>query len=243
MEQYNDDDMAYNYAKYKEENKIVKFIDKPSILNLIGSLKGKSIIDYGCGSGFYTRLFAKAGAKKVIGIDLSKQMLELAKRLDAEEDLDTIEYHIKNCEEIVNLKKHDVVFSSFLLVHASDRFALQRLVNSMYKSAKSGAVCCGITYNAFLKNEDYPFLRKYGFDISLNDDPKENDVRTLKISSLTIFDNYMPPSRTEEAFKNAGFINFKWVKTSLDSEYADEKDYFTDYLDHANGIMYYCEKP
>ena len=243
MDQYKDDDMAYNFAKYKEENRVVKCIDKPSILKLVGDLNGKSVIDYGCGSGFHTRLFSKAGAKKIIGIDYSQHMIDLAKRLDAEAGIEGLEYHVGNCAEDLNLGEHDLVFSSFFLVHATDRNLLQKFINSMFNSAKPGAICCGITYNAFLKTEDFPFLLKYGYDISLNDNPQEGDIRTIKYAAFTIKDNYMPPKTTEEAFKNAGFVNFRWQNTCLDSEYAQEAEFLADYLAHPNGIMYYCEKP
>ena len=40
MDQYKDEDMAIFFNKYKETNKVVQCIDKPSILKLIGDLRG-----------------------------------------------------------------------------------------------------------------------------------------------------------------------------------------------------------
>jgi ubiquinone/menaquinone biosynthesis C-methylase UbiE len=49
-----------------------------AILNLLGSLRGKSLIDIGCGPGTYSVEFAKRGAN-VLGIDLSQKMLDKAR--------------------------------------------------------------------------------------------------------------------------------------------------------------------
>ena len=171
-------------------------------------------------------------------------MIDLAKKIDHEAGIvDGIEYHVGNCAEDLNLGQYDVVFSSFFLVHASDRHQLEKFAQSMFNSAKSGAICCGLTYNAFLKTEDFPFLLKYGYDIRLNDNPKEGDIRTIHYDSFDIRDSYMPPATTEAVFKSCGFVNFRWQHTSLDSAHGDEEEFLRDYLAHPNGIMYYCEKP
>lgn len=53
-------------------------IQLPAILNLLGDLHGKSLIDIGCGPGAYSVEFAKIGAN-VLGVDLSKKMLDKAR--------------------------------------------------------------------------------------------------------------------------------------------------------------------
>jgi len=54
------------------------FIEVPTSLGLLGNVKGKKILDAGCGSGIYAKILAKKGAK-VYGIELSKEMLACAK--------------------------------------------------------------------------------------------------------------------------------------------------------------------
>ena len=50
----------------------------------LGDLKGKTVLDIGCGSGVYLREALARGASHVIGVDAAPRMLELAKeRLDA----------------------------------------------------------------------------------------------------------------------------------------------------------------
>lgn len=42
--------------------------------------KDKRILDYGCGNGVHTAHLLRAGAKEVVGIDLSERSLEIAKK-------------------------------------------------------------------------------------------------------------------------------------------------------------------
>lgn len=43
-----------------------------------GDVTGKSVLDIGCGSGIYAVDFARRGAKRVVGVDFSGNMLALA---------------------------------------------------------------------------------------------------------------------------------------------------------------------
>jgi ubiquinone/menaquinone biosynthesis C-methylase UbiE len=44
-----------------------------------GDVRGKSILDIGCGSGVYSIEFAKRGARRVVGLDFSAPMLAIAR--------------------------------------------------------------------------------------------------------------------------------------------------------------------
>jgi SAM-dependent methyltransferase len=56
----------------------------------------RSVLDVGCGPGFYSLAYARQGAKRVVGIDYSEKMIQLAnERLD-KEDLKS------NCQFLVN---------------------------------------------------------------------------------------------------------------------------------------------
>ncbi len=50
-----------------------------------GDIRGKRILDIGCGSGRYAIPLAKMGAKEVLGIDFAENMLNIAKDLARKE--------------------------------------------------------------------------------------------------------------------------------------------------------------
>jgi 2-polyprenyl-3-methyl-5-hydroxy-6-metoxy-1,4-benzoquinol methylase len=45
-----------------------------------GDVTGKAILDIGCGSGVYSIELARRGARRVLGLDFSEPMLEIARR-------------------------------------------------------------------------------------------------------------------------------------------------------------------
>ena len=61
----------------------------------------KIVLDYGCGNGLHSTFLVKAGAKKVIGIDLSAKSLERARERAIKEGMeDKIEFLAMDCEEM-----------------------------------------------------------------------------------------------------------------------------------------------
>ena len=52
-------------------------------MELIGDPTGKDVLDVACGEGFYSRLIRQRGAAKVVGVDLSAGMVELARKQEA----------------------------------------------------------------------------------------------------------------------------------------------------------------
>jgi len=61
-------------------------LNNPATFKLIGDIKGKRVLDLACGEGYNTRILAKKGAK-VTGVDLSKNMIELAREKEATQNL------------------------------------------------------------------------------------------------------------------------------------------------------------
>lgn len=53
-----------------------------------GNIKDKKVLDVGCGSGIYSVNYALRGAKRVVGIDFSSHMLELARQRASNSDVE-----------------------------------------------------------------------------------------------------------------------------------------------------------
>lgn len=53
----------------------------PHLLRLMEIKKTDTVVDVACGSGFFTKAWVEAGAKKVIGTDIGEELIEFAKKI------------------------------------------------------------------------------------------------------------------------------------------------------------------
>jgi SAM-dependent methyltransferase len=73
------EELADSYAADIETKPHNAYYDRPAILSLLPDLKGKSVLDAGCGPGVYAEIFLNQGAR-VVAIDASPKMVALTKK-------------------------------------------------------------------------------------------------------------------------------------------------------------------
>jgi SAM-dependent methyltransferase len=54
-------------------------LEKPTFLQLLGEVKGRQILDLGCGDGMFALELFEAGCNNYLGIDASEKMVQVAK--------------------------------------------------------------------------------------------------------------------------------------------------------------------
>lgn len=92
--------------------------EKPALFSLAPDLTGKAVLDLGCGYGENCAEFKSRGASKVLGIDISEKMLDVAVKENP--DIDFIRADMSDLSFIKD--KFDIVFSS-LAVHYIEDFS------------------------------------------------------------------------------------------------------------------------
>lgn len=111
-------------------------IPDESELRLLGDLKGKRVLELGCGAAQCSIAFAKAGAT-AIGVDFSGEQLAHARRLcDAEEV--RVELRHADMADLAFLRADsiDVAFSSYAFQYVED---LNRVFRQVHRVLKVGA--------------------------------------------------------------------------------------------------------
>ena len=107
------EDMAAEYNARIETKAYNAYIERPASLSLLPDVKGKHVLDAGCGPGFYAELLLERGAK-VTAIDVSPKMIRFARqRLGNRATI-----RLANLEEPLDFmsdKSVDIVFSSLVL--------------------------------------------------------------------------------------------------------------------------------
>ena len=69
--------------QYEDAEKTIEGIHvvRPTFLKLCGvHACDRSVLDLACGSGIYSRVLKEAGAKRVVGIDISEEQIKIARR-------------------------------------------------------------------------------------------------------------------------------------------------------------------
>lgn len=76
----------YDVYLEETEDSYQKQVILPNLLRILDLKPDEKIIDVACGQGFFTREFAKTGAKAV-GADISKELIELAQKRSSKDIL------------------------------------------------------------------------------------------------------------------------------------------------------------
>lgn len=66
---------------------LARYVEVPGFLALVGEVRGRSVLDLACGTGFYSREFKRRGASDVLGVDISGVMVAAARAREDEEPL------------------------------------------------------------------------------------------------------------------------------------------------------------
>jgi ubiquinone/menaquinone biosynthesis C-methylase UbiE len=80
------DDIAGWYDALTRSMPLYRELVLPAMMELVGDRANLSILDLGCGSGLVARELARGGAR-VVGVDISARMLEIARKREREEPL------------------------------------------------------------------------------------------------------------------------------------------------------------
>jgi SAM-dependent methyltransferase len=99
----------------------------PSVRALIPDLQGKRIVDLGCGFGWFARGASEQGASRVLGIDISQNMIARAR---AGTVAPNIEYKVADLDQLeLPEAAFDFAYSSLALHYIED---FDRLVRRVY---------------------------------------------------------------------------------------------------------------
>lgn len=106
-------------------------------LKLIGPIKGKKVLEIGCGGAQCGIGFAKKGAQ-VTGIDLSIEQLNYAQRLCEKNKvkIKLLQGNITNLKQIKS-NSQDIVFSSWALFYVKD---LKKCFKEVFRVLKKGGI-------------------------------------------------------------------------------------------------------
>lgn len=119
---------AYDKMRNKDKGKNANdLVEIPNFRKLIPNVKGKKILDLGCGYGENDKYCRDLGAKGIWGIDISEHMIKIAEENNDDEN---INYKVMAMEDISEIEeKFDIVISSLAFHYVKD---YEKLVKDIY---------------------------------------------------------------------------------------------------------------
>jgi 2-polyprenyl-3-methyl-5-hydroxy-6-metoxy-1,4-benzoquinol methylase len=156
--------IAGDYNRVESEAKTLWLLGYQEVLRFLSPPEKKNILDFGCGTGIFSRYLHHKGAK-VTGVDISKGMIEVAKK------------NSPGCN------------ISYYKIKPGD---LHRLENESFDHVVSNFVLCTIQSENMIRNiigEIFRVLRKNGTFILMNSDWEESNGREFVSFSLKYCDH------------------------------------------------------
>lgn len=203
MEKVKDFYNRYSYPKSNQYTANQKRTNKKIILKILSAakitekeIKGKRILDAGCGTGEKSVFLAKAGAKEVVSLDFSKTQLKEAKLRASKEGLKNIIFVEKNILEdnLEELGKFDLIISLGVLHHTENpKLGFSQIVGQLNNN---GIVIIGL-YHKY--SRIFYKLQRFFLHLFVSKDPEKiisfiyKINKNPKVPKSTLYDRYCIP--------------------------------------------------
>lgn len=142
--EYDNKDFFEEYAKMPRSREgLIAAGEWHQLKPLFPNLEGKNVLDLGCGYGWHCKYSVEKGAARVLGLDLSKKMIEEAKKRNMDE---RIEYNVCGIEDYEYPENAwDFVVSNLALHYIKD---IEDIFQKVHRTLKPKGV--------FLFNIEHP---------------------------------------------------------------------------------------
>jgi toxoflavin synthase len=245
---YDEGDTAELYRRAKNTLPIYQ-VDTYSLMQRTGDVSGRKVLDVACGEGHFTRLLRRAGAAPVVGLDVSEEMIRLAREQEAAEPLG-IDYVVGDARTAADPPQDfDIAVAAFVLVYARSRHELATMCRGLASRLRQGGRFVTITVNPDVYHFDpTPDCRKYGFGVRLVDHPYDgapiNFSVLLPDATLEIENYYLPIETYREELQSAGFADVSMYGLSLPpgAEADHEPGFWDELLAHPVFVLFDCVK-
>ncbi|MEW2557118.1 class I SAM-dependent methyltransferase [Streptomyces zhihengii] len=224
---------------------LARYVEVPGFLALVGEVRGRSVLDLACGTGFYSREFKRRGASDVLGVDISGVMIAASRAREDEEPLG-VRYETGDiAEPPAHGERFDLAVAVQAFNYADDVATVERMCRSIH-----GRLTAGAELFVFGQNPDYgfdgPSLAKYGFLCEPTGRESEvgPQVRITALLDPPISFVANPPTRRvyESCLRAAGFTDITWVPLEVSAAGVREcgEGYWDDYRAHPPLTMLRC---
>jgi len=233
------DAIADQYRRSKQ-SPLRKYVEAHTFMQLVGDVHDKRVLDLACGEGFYSRRLQAAGAARVVGVDVSGEMISLAKERERAEP-QGIEYvcaDVQDLDASAGLGSFDIVVAAYLLHYAPDAQALARMATNIAAHLPSGGRFVTLNENPDQPADRFAGYDQYGFnksvELPLRDGAEITYWMVAGRDMFRIHAHWFSRGTYERALTDAGFAALAWQPLRLDDAgiVAHGREYWQEYLEN-----------
>jgi ubiquinone/menaquinone biosynthesis C-methylase UbiE len=221
-----------------------KNIEIPTLLNLVGDTIGKHILDFGCGTGMFSRWLKSTGAERIVGYDVSKGMINYARKRE-EKEKNGITFVTNLTDSMIG--QFDLVLAVYVLPYISCKEELLSTCRDMAKLLRpKGRLLTLPIHPDFHSDPDY--YRPYGLRLVSDQVRQDGGLVNLHLCyppyDVNITAYYWSKNTLEDTLQQAGFISVHWPKHQLDKNATSpsEQAFLHHYLQHPHAAIIDCRR-
>lgn len=230
------DGIAADYQRTKEAP-LRRYVEAYSYMQLLGDVRGLSVLDLACGEGYYSRRIRAAGAAHVTGIDVSAEMIALAQQEERRHGLG-IDYQVADVATMATTEKYSLVSAAYLLHYAPDVNVLRTMCARIADCLRPGGRFVAINENPEQSEAPEPGYAQYGFDKRFAQPRRDGSlidysmVSGRQLMRFSVW--YYTRDTYESALRDAGFSTVSWLPLQLDAAGIDEygAEYWQAYMNN-----------
>ena len=237
------DNIGAIYEQFKTQATL-PMVEKFTFFKVLGNIQGKTILDLACGSGFYSRLLKEQGAAKVTGVDISEEMVNVARQKEQKNPLGN-EYRVFDVAKMPPIGIFELATAVYLLNYAQNKETLVQMLRNIRHNLADRGYFLTITTDPDFSIKKSNFT-KYGFTVLKQEPFSEGyycEAEFLSDSPFKINYFQLNQSIYESAAIEAGFKNFSWHYMEIPPQAIKEygEDYWQDFLENPLMIALSCE--
>jgi ubiquinone/menaquinone biosynthesis C-methylase UbiE len=218
-----------------------------SVFQLLGNVKGLSMLDAACGTGAYTRELRRRGASRVLGVDVSPEMIKVACSIEEQEPLG-VEYAVHDVAAMDVVGVFDAALAIYMIHYAPTQAALLNMCQGIVQNITSGA-----RFIAYHLNPDMPtipgYYQQYGLSLRLPETISDGSELSFSVTAgdftspeFTIY--YWSKPTIKSALEEVGFTDVRWVMPTVSEQGINQygSEYWQTYLAAPHCILLECRK-
>lgn len=125
---YDNDKFFNSYRELREtDNNYNVLLEQPAMKKLLPDLNDRCVLDLGCGFGNNCMDFVNLGAKRVTGIDISKNMISYANQSNSHSKVNYLNMPLEDLDKLN--EKYDFIYSSLCFHYIKD---FNKLIADIY---------------------------------------------------------------------------------------------------------------